>query len=124
MAEKTFRRKDSAFDVAVKFLQAFTELLPMYREIFLRPDVFKFLVKSLAYEDMGVSSLLVNIYKDNLDAVQNVTPSFVREMMDVLKENLTARPMVSLDALKAPRQTTSLPVLNLGDLYCTVTVLG
>ncbi|CAE7545680.1 RYR1 [Symbiodinium necroappetens] len=113
MAEKTFRRKDSAFDVAVKFLQAFTELLPMYREIFLRPDVFKFLVKSLAYEDMGVSSLLVNIYKDNLDAVQNVTPSFVREMMDVLKENLTARPMVSLDALKVLNAVVSLGKDNL-----------
>ena len=97
--EKAYHR-DSAFDVAVKFLQSFTALLPMYREIFLRPDVFRFLVKSLAYEDMGISSLLVNIYLNNPNAAQNVTPSFVREMMEVLKDNLTARPMVSLDALR------------------------
>lgn len=100
MAEKTLLRKDSAFDVAVKFLQTFTALLPMYRNIFVRPDVFRFLVKSLAYEDMGISGLLVNVYLNNPDASERLTPSFVREMMEVLKENLTARPMVSLDALR------------------------
>ncbi|CAK9028783.1 4 [Durusdinium trenchii] len=100
MAEKVLQHKDSAFDIAVRFLQTFTAVLPMYRKIFLRSDVFRFLVKSLAYEDMGISGLLVNVYLKNPDASEHVTPSFVREMMEVLKENLTARPMVSLDALR------------------------
>eukprot|EP00931_Biecheleriopsis_adriatica_P055980 TRINITY_DN33185_c0_g1_i1.p1 TRINITY_DN33185_c0_g1~~TRINITY_DN33185_c0_g1_i1.p1 ORF type:complete len:3737 (+),score=795.69 TRINITY_DN33185_c0_g1_i1:1026-12236(+) len=100
MSDKTLHHHDSAFDLAVRFLTTFVEKLPMYRELFLRSDVFKFVVKSLGYEDMGISGLLVSIFKNNKDAIQHVTPAFVREMMEVMKENMTARPMVSLDALK------------------------
>ncbi|CAE8725672.1 unnamed protein product [Polarella glacialis] len=100
MSDKTILRQDSAFDVAVRFLISFVEMQPMYRSLFLRNDVFKFLVDALQFEDMGISQLLVAIFRNNEDATTQVTPSFVHDMMQVLKENLSPRPMVSLDALK------------------------
>jgi len=90
-----------AFDAAVLFLRCYCQLQPSYRALFLKPDIFRFIVGSIQTDvSIGISDLLVGIFEANDEAIEGVTPQFVRLMMSVLRENLTTRPMTSLDSLR------------------------
>jgi len=92
--------RKTSFHTAVRFLSAFCDSQLQYRGLFTRNDVFHFLVKAVGVLPIGISQLLVSIFYKNEDAIDKISLKFVQELLDVLVENLTTAPVVSLDALK------------------------
>ena len=93
-------KKETVFHKAINFLRYFCVRLPQYRSTFVTSGSFDFLCKVIPNEDVGISDLFCDIYKENLEAYTQVSLPFVDRMLAILLENLTMRPFIALNILR------------------------
>eukprot|EP00913_Durusdinium_trenchii_P025484 g23922.t1 len=87
----------TVFHAAVEFLKSFCECEPHYRALFVKKEVFEFLVSCIALaEQVPVSQMLVSVFANN---DMRVNMQFVEELIKAMEENFSKNKQSSLNAL-------------------------
>eukprot|EP00434_Breviolum_minutum_P020790 symbB.v1.2.018338.t1/scaffold1459.1/size118272/2 len=87
----------TVFHAVVEFLKSFCECEPHYRALFVKKEVFEFLVSCIALaEQVPVSQMLVSVFANN---DMRVNLQFVNELIQAMEENFSKNKQSSLNAL-------------------------
>ncbi|CAJ1419378.1 unnamed protein product [Effrenium voratum] len=85
------------FHAVVEFLKSFCESEPHYRALFVKKEVFEFLVSCIALaEEVPVSQMLVSVFANN---DMRVNMQFVDQLIKAVDENFSKNKQSSLNAL-------------------------
>ncbi|CAE8628390.1 unnamed protein product [Polarella glacialis] len=85
------------FHAAVAFLKAFCDFESHYRDLFVKKEVFQFLVECISLaEGVPVSDLLVSVFANNN---MRINLQFVDELVKAIDENFTKNQQSSLNAM-------------------------
>ena len=86
----------TVFHASARFLKVFCDREQAFREMFVRQDIFEFLVSCSIFEEIPISSLLVSVFGDNM---MRISQQFVDEMIKMIKDNFTKNQTASLHAV-------------------------